>query len=97
MSSQADNAAKRQEFLVEHRLTLRATCPIDGSEDVYNCVVLADRTIEVEHILAKAQMIAKREPIFQEALTLELAESLNAEVVTHGIHSGVYTTCRCSA
>lgn len=82
-------------FLVEHRLTLRAECPVDGSEDVYNCIVSADRTIAVELILTTAKAIAQRAPIFQEDLTRELAESLACEVVTHGIHSGVYTTCRC--
>ena len=89
------SAAKRQEFLVEHRLTLRGTCPTDGSEDVYNCLVLADRTIPVELILDHADVITKSGPLFQEEITRQLAHVLTAEVITHGIHSGVYTTCRC--
>ena len=84
-------------FLVEHRLTLRATCPIDGSEDVYNCIVSTERTIDVEAILAAAETLTRRRPIYQEDLTRELALSLRAQIVTHGIHSGVYTTCRCRA
>jgi GTP cyclohydrolase I len=81
-------------FEVEHRLTIQATCPVDGTADAYNCLVSLDRVVSVEAILLAVELVTF-EPAFQEDITRELASLLSAEVVTHGIHSGVYTTCRC--
>ena len=86
----------RSEFSVEHRITVRSVCPVDGSEDVYNCIVALDRVVPVEEIIAAVEA-ETREPRFQEDITRSLAKRLDGEVVTHGIHSGVYTTCRFSA
>lgn len=78
---------------IEHRVTLTAKCPKDGSDDHYNTLITVNRVLPVEDILAAAESLAQ-EPIFQEDLTRQLAFGLAAEVTTHGIHSGVYTTCR---
>jgi hypothetical protein len=62
--------------------------------DAYNCLVTLSHVIPVEDILNAVEMVTN-EPRFQEDITRELASLLSAEVVTHGIHSGVYTSCRC--
>lgn len=90
------SAATPSGIEVEHRLTVKATCPVDGTADAYNCVVSLDRTITVEAILEAVDVVTA-EPSFQEDITRDLASMLKAEVVTHGIHSGIYTTCRCRA
>lgn len=89
------SAASPSQLQVEHRLTIKSVCPVDGTADAYNCLVTLDRVVSVEAILNAIEMVTF-EPAFQEDITRELAGILSAEVVTHGIHSGVYTTCRCS-
>lgn len=79
---------------IHHRVTLRAQCPVNGEDDYYNTVVTLSRVVPVEDILYEAKFLTQA-PIFQEDLTRELAKAIKGEVVTHGIHSGVYTTCRC--
>ncbi len=82
-------------MLTEHRLMVEAKCPVDDTTDTYNTYVRTTKVRTVEEILAAVAAIEG--PIYQEDLTRELAVTLDAEVETHGIHSGVYTTCRCSA
>ncbi len=85
-------------ILTEHRLTIEAKCPKDGSTDTYNTYVRTSAILAVETIIAEAKEIGS-DPIYQEELTRALAERVPGavEVETHGIHSGVYTTCRYSA
>ncbi len=85
-------------ILTEHRLTIEAKCPVDTVTDTYNTYVRTTSLMGVEEILAAVAKVT-RAPIYQEDLTRELARELIdvVEVETHGIHSGVYTTCRCSA
>ncbi len=86
-------------MLTEHRLTIEAKCPKDGTTDTYNTYVRTTATISVEEILALAKHITEGKCMYQEELTRLLASRLPdlVEVETHGIHSGVYTTCRYSA
>ena len=85
-------------ILTEHRLTIEAKCPVDGTTDTYNTYIRTTSLVGVEEIIAEAKAITAGGPIYQEDLTRNLAERLPAvvEVETHGIHSGVYTTCRTS-
>ncbi len=87
---------ERPMMLTEHRFTIEAKCPKDVTTDTYNTYVRSDAVIPVEDIIAAVKVITK-EPIFQEDITSRLARHLGCEVETHGIHSGVYTTCRYSA
>ncbi len=80
-------------MLTEHRLTIEAKCPVDGATDTYNVYVRTTSQIDVELINEAAKELAAG-PIYQEDFTRELGHALSAEVETHGIHSGVYTTCR---
>ncbi len=83
-------------MLTEHRLTIEAKCPKDGTTDTYNTYVRSRVVIPVEDILAAVAQVTKK-PTFQENITKLLAGRLGCEVETHGIHSGVYTTCRYTA
>lgn len=79
-------------MIVRHELTFFSQCPVNDDRDEYHLTVTARRLIKVEDILdAVAGLPAKA---FQEALTIELAVKLNAEIETVGYHSGVKTTCR---
>ena len=78
---------------VEYQLTATAICPVDGNRrDVYELRVAADHMIPVEEILAAASAFSDR-AVFQEDLTQQLADRLDARVVTAGDHSGVATRC----
>ncbi len=85
-------------ILTEHRLTIEAKCPVDGTTDTYNTYVRTNSLMSVEEILEAARKVTSVR-IYQEELTRELARELIdvVEVETHGIHSGVYTTCRYTA
>ena len=78
---------------IQHRLTIKARCPANGEDDYYNTLVTVNRVLPVEDIQETAAGYAQ-ERIYQEDLTRDLGLIFMAEVVTHGIHSGVYTTCR---
>lgn len=81
---------------VEHRLTIRARCPVDPDhEDVYETTISVHRVLPVEEILGAIED-ATSNAIFQEDLTRRLAVELSAHVVTVGEHSGVKTTCQAS-
>ena len=83
-----------QVMRVEHHLAVRATCPVDGTADVYDVVVRTGRVIKVAEILAVSERLAQA-PVFQEALTCGLASELGAEVQSTGWHSGVRTVVVC--
>ncbi len=85
-------------MLTEHRLTIEAKCPKDGSTDTYNTYVRTTGLTSVEEIRDVVEDVTSRGPLYQEQLTRDLAVKLIdvTEVETHGIHSGVYTTCRYS-
>lgn len=91
-----------RELTTEHRLTVRGICPVSGMADAYNCLIRLHGVVAVETILAVVDEVTQQ-PSFQEDITRNLAHQLGAAtkervgVETHGIHSGVYTTCRCSA
>jgi hypothetical protein len=79
-------------MIVRHRMhRVIATCPL-GGVDVYRLMVETTRLIAVEDILIALRELT-RAPIYQEDLTAQLAEKLNARVVTEGEHSGVATEC----
>jgi GTP cyclohydrolase I len=78
--------------VTRHELEIRATCPVDGSEDVYECVVETARIVPVETILDEVK-IATKHPLYQEELTRKLADALCTKVTTVGTHSNVRTTC----
>lgn len=81
-------------MLVEHWLTVTATCPVDGKPDVYRVVVRTTRTVKVEDVLAAVARLAS-EPVYQEAFTQALHRELACEVETRGWHSGVRTVVVC--
>ena len=81
---------------VEHRLQVTCTCPVDGTIDIYDLLVEADRTIPVEAILGITAELATGPPRYQEDLTGEIARQLLGTLVTSvGVHSGVETTVVC--
>ena len=82
-------------ILTRYEFELKATCPVDGSEDTYAVTVEAHRIIPVERILEVARR-ATADHAYQETITEHLAEVLCATVTTVGDHSGVKTTSRAS-
>lgn len=79
---------------VTHILQVNAKCPENGATDSYRVVVRTDRLIKVEEIQAVAEKLTQ-EPVYQEALTQQLAAAIGCEVETHGRHSGVETVVVC--
>lgn len=80
-------------MITTHELVVRAICPVDGTEDVYDVRIDAgSKLIPVELILEQAQ-IATEVPVYQEGLTAALAGALGARVTTVGTHSDVKVTC----
>jgi hypothetical protein len=81
-------------MICRYEFTLRATCPVDGTLDVYDVAVESPDAVHVEHILASAAALVAK-PVLQEDLTAALARTLGCRVVTSGHHSGVKTTVGC--
>lgn len=79
---------------VEHTLTIVATCPMNGLQDVYQATFRLSKLVPVENILAHATTLTGVK-IFQEELTQKLAAAFRCEVETLGTHSGVTTRCIC--
>jgi hypothetical protein len=71
-----------------YTLTIKTKCPVDGSDDVYECLVESKDVVPVEKILELVEINTKA-PVFQEHLTMRLAATLKCKVTTTGIHSGV--------
>ncbi len=80
-------------IITEHRLTITAICPVDGSRDIYKMTVETTEMLEVERILTTVEA-STREPMYQENLTQWLADGLGAIVTLEGTHSGVETLSR---
>ncbi len=81
-------------MLVKHALKMEAKCPVNDLKDHYDVVVECNRVLKVEDII-EATAKYKDQAKFQEDITQELANSLNAKVTTTGYHSGVKTICEC--
>jgi GTP cyclohydrolase I len=79
---------------VEHRFQTSVRCPVNGARNCYAVAVRTDRLVMVEDILAAADQLAKG-PSYQEDFTRQLAEVLNCQVETRGVHSAVETTVVC--
>lgn len=81
---------------ITYRHSFVAWCPVDGSPDVYELEIVANRLIQVEDILA-AVRDATGEPAFQEAITSRISRDLGPTLAikTTGIHSGVETVVEC--
>jgi GTP cyclohydrolase I len=79
-----------------HRITVFATCPVDGSADIYQADVFTDGVVFCEEIQDAAKALC-REPKTQERLTQELANRLKCRVRTRGAHCRgiVETVCVC--
>lgn len=75
-----------------HRTTIIAKCP-HGGPDVYEAEFHTASLLTVETIQAEIDE-ATREPIYQEHLTIRLAEKLECAVVTIGRHGRFQTECR---
>jgi hypothetical protein len=73
---------------LSYHLKVVSHCPVDGKRDVYETEVRSERQINVEEILALSDEYTTAS-MFQEALTLDMAQKLGAEVITKGYHSGV--------
>lgn len=76
---------------VRYEFRFVGRCPVDSSNDVYDVVIAAGRTIPVEDIIAAGK--ALREPVFQEQITTHFAAALSCRVTTTGYHSGIKTIC----
>lgn len=74
----------------KHIFTAIGVCPVNGAEDNYTIIVKTDRIIDVHEIVKIARDILKK-PIFQEDLTAQLAEAIDAKVTTHCLHGNVST------
>jgi hypothetical protein len=96
MVAQQSWLSAASDLRIEHRLTIMATCPMNGKKDVYQAIVRCTEVIPVERINEEAAKF-KGVSLFQEALTKSLAETLGCEVETVGTHSGVQTRVVCNA
>lgn len=79
-----------------HRTTIVAQCP-HGGVDVYQTEFhVGNRTVTVESIQTVIDAVVKN-PVYQEDLTRQLANTLNCEVVTLGSHGRFQTECHAVA
>lgn len=81
---------------VQHRLQMKAICPVDQRPDCYEMLVRAQRLVKVEDILTAVAKVTT-EATYQEDLTQALSRELAAEVETRGWHSGVETVVICGS
>ena len=77
-----------------HILTITARCPKNNERDEYECIVLTERLLLVETILAEAAKFEDTK-IYQEDLCQKLAETLGCVVTLIGMHSGVKSEVTC--
>jgi hypothetical protein len=76
---------------VTHEVRVYGRCPVDLAIDEYDVTFITPKTLKVEDIneaIANIQW-----PVFQEEMTLYLADKLGCHVHSVGYHSGVKTTC----
>ena len=81
---------------VTYETTFTATCPVDGTVDVYALTVISEGLVQVEELLDAVKEIGRGDPAFQEDITQQLALMLGAFVRTEGVHSGVRTVAEAS-
>jgi hypothetical protein len=80
-----------------HHIVIRASCPVDNTEDRYDTFVYVNgRVLKCEEIAAAAEELT-REPVFQEQLTQLLANKFCCKVKTRDRHraGGIETVCVC--
>ena len=83
-------------MIVKHTFQVRAVCPINGDIDQYECEVSLTTLVVCETLIAEAAEYKDRS-LYQEQLTLELAERWNATVRTKGTHVGGEVATECTA
>jgi NADPH-dependent 7-cyano-7-deazaguanine reductase QueF len=76
-----------------YELKVRAKCPVDGSEDIYDFTLRSTKMYTVESLLALMEPFAEMK-VFQEDLTKMIADDLGCEAISVGVHSGVKVTVR---
>lgn len=81
---------------VRHHVIIQSTCPVDRSEDRYDCYVYSRRLLKCEDVIAAVGQLTTA-PVFQELLTQRLADVLGCKVKTSGLHvrGTVRTTVVC--
>ena len=80
---------------VTHELTLKARCPVDDAVDIYEVTITTNSmsvNLKVEDLLEVVDALQDT-TIFQEDITMKIADRLGVSVRTVGYHSGVKTTC----
>lgn len=77
-------------MMCRYFMTIRCTCPADGTRDRYWAVIKSPSMVPVELFLDYAREVESKMQ-FQEELTADLAKRFGCEVETRGFHSGVYT------
>jgi hypothetical protein len=78
-----------------YELKVRAKCPVDGSDDVYDFTLRSTKMHTVEFLLSIMDAFAEMK-VFQEDLTKMIADDLGCEAISVGMHSGVKVTVRCT-
>lgn len=77
-------------MIVQHTLTVSAVCPVDGTRDFYKATLHVNRMMSVESIRAEIKEFDSQ-AMFQEDLTVKLAEKFCCRVETWGSHTGTET------
>lgn len=83
-----------------HRFEMEGICPVDGSTDEYQVVMVFDNdaaqdqeVVTIESVLRYCREMLEQ-PCFQEDFTRSLATAFQADVHTSCMHSThVHTTC----
>lgn len=77
---------------VTYTTTFTATCPVDGSTDIYELTVTSESAWYRVEKLLEVIGVATKEPAFQEEITDRIAQEFPGAIVeTTGEHSGVRT------
>jgi len=70
-----------------HHVLIKSTCPVNGDTDFYDCFIYTiNRILPCEEV-ADAVETLTRAPVYQEALTQQLADKLRCKVKTVGRHT----------
>ena len=77
--------------MIEYQTEMTAKCPVDGTTDNYTVTITTNTMIPVETI-NKILSLYKDLTIYQEQLTVYLANILRAEIRTVGHHRNVKIT-----
>lgn len=85
-------------MLVKHQIEIHSTCPVNGDTDLYQgFVYVRDRVLTCEEVAGVVADLT-RGPVFQEQLTQDMADRLQARVKTVGRHTAgnIRTTVLCN-